>query len=287
MRRVKRASGGRLRAASLVEAVVAAVVLLIAFTAAMELLPRLTLRGDDALAVAEAEYRAMCAFDKYGSGVWPAGTYVERYGGGEATVRVEPYRQYNDVQLITIEVRIDGSRKRIVQTAGGMRRVKHMLRGSTLAETLVMMLVAGIVFLATMEALTLVSRLVARRAAVLVEAGRQRDGIFRLGQLLTTADSIRSAEGGGTGELLYLYRAGGETTLTTRDSAAVFVAGEFRDTLLRRVGHMQLLRCDAAADTLEIDVGSHMLKLPVLRPAWESYGRRIAEIEKDHGYEEP
>ena len=42
MRRVKRASDGRLRAASLVEAVVAAVVLLIAFTAAMELLPRLT-----------------------------------------------------------------------------------------------------------------------------------------------------------------------------------------------------------------------------------------------------
>ena len=164
-----------------------------------------------------------------------------------------------------------------------MRRVKHTLRGSTLAETLVVMLVTGIVFLAAMEAL----RLVARRAAVLVEAGRQRDGIFRLGQLLTTADSIRSAEGGGTGELLYLYRAGGETTLTTRDSAAVFVAGEFRDTLLRRVGHMQLLRCDAAADTLEIDVGSHMLKLPVLRPAWESYGRRIAEIEKDHGYEEP
>lgn len=108
--------------------------------------------------------------------------------------------------------------------------MKHTLRGSTLAETLVMMLVAGIVFLAAMEALTLVSRLVARRAAVLVEAGRQHDGIFRLGQLLTTADSVRGAEGGGTGELLYLYRAGGETTLTTRDSAAVFVAGEFRDT---------------------------------------------------------
>ena len=56
----------------------------------------------------------MCTFDKYGSGVWPAGTYVERYSGGVATVRVEPYRQYNDVQRITIEVRIDGSRKRIV-----------------------------------------------------------------------------------------------------------------------------------------------------------------------------
>ena len=115
---------------------------------------------------------------------------------------------------------------------------------------------------AAMEALTLVSRLVARRAAVLVEAGRQHDGIFRLGQLLTTADSVRGAAGGGTGELLYLYRAGGETTLTTRDSAAVFVAGEFRDTLLRRVGHMQLLRCDAAADTLEIDVGGPYAETP-------------------------
>lgn len=168
-----------------------------------------------------------------------------------------------------------------------MRRVKHTLRGSTLAETLVMMLVAGIVFLAAMEALTLVSQLVARRTSGLVEAGRQRDGIFRLGQLLTTADSIRGAEGGvDAGERMYFYRAGREAALTTRDSAAVFVAGEFRDTLLSRVGHMRLLCCDAAADTLEIDVEGRTLKLPVPRPARESYERRIAEIENGYGYED-
>lgn len=71
-----------------------------------------------------------------------------------------------------------------------------MLRGSTLAETLVVMLVAGIVFLAAMEALTLVSRLVARRAAVLVEAGRQRDGIFRSGSCSQrpTASAAQRAE---------------------------------------------------------------------------------------------
>jgi len=111
---VKRASGGRLRAASLVEAVVAAVVLLIAFTAAMELLPRLSVREDDALAGAEAEYRAARAFDKYASGLWPAGEYTERYDWGEVTVRVEPYRQYGDVQLLTVTARIDGGRKRIL-----------------------------------------------------------------------------------------------------------------------------------------------------------------------------
>ena len=95
-----------------------------------------------------------------------------------------------------------------------MRRVKHTLRGSTLAETLVVMLVTGIVFLAAMEALTLVSRLVARRAAVLVEAGRQRDGIFRLGQLLTTADSIRSAEGGAdAGETPRQYSSRGSSAI--------------------------------------------------------------------------
>lgn len=168
-----------------------------------------------------------------------------------------------------------------------MCRVKHTLRGSTLAETLVMMLVAGIVFLAAMEALTLVSQLVARRTAVLVEAGRQRDGIFRIGQLLAAADSVRSAEGGdGTGELLYLYRAGRETALAPGDSAVLYVAGEFRDTLLRRVGPMRLVRCDAASDTLEIGMPGRTLKFPVLRPARQRYEKAIAEIENGYGYED-
>ena len=75
MRRVKRASGGRLRAASLVEAVVAAVVLLIVFTAAMELLPRLTLRGDQAYgpqartSSGTAEAKRRCAWSRIGNTV--------------------------------------------------------------------------------------------------------------------------------------------------------------------------------------------------------------------------
>lgn len=167
-----------------------------------------------------------------------------------------------------------------------MCRVKHTLRGSTLAETLVMMLVAGIVFLAAMEALTLLSQLVARRTAVLVEAGRQRDGIFRIGQLLAAADSVRGGEGDGTGEPLYLYRAGRETALAPGDSAVLYVAGEFRDTLLRRVGPMRLVRCDAASDTLEIGMPGRTLKFPVLRPARERYEKAIAEIENGYGYED-
>lgn len=168
-----------------------------------------------------------------------------------------------------------------------MEGIRHKLRGSTLAETLVMMLVAGIVFLAAMEALTLLSQLVARRTAVLVEAGHQRDGIFRIGQLLAAADSIcRETDGFGTGEQLHLYRAGRETMLTAGDSAVLFVAGSFRDTLLRRVGPMRLVRCDAASDTLEVGMPGRTLKFPVLRPARQRYETAIAEIENGYGYED-
>lgn len=111
---MRRVTAGRLRAASLVEAVVASIVLLVAFAATMELLPRLSVHDDDAEAVAEAEYRAAGAFAKYSSGLWPEGTYVESCDGGRTTVRVEPYRDYGDMQLITVVASIYGRTKQVV-----------------------------------------------------------------------------------------------------------------------------------------------------------------------------
>ncbi len=163
--------------------------------------------------------------------------------------------------------------------------MNHTLRGSTLAETLVMMLVAGIVLLAAMDALTLLSRLVGQRTAALTETARQRDGVLRIGQLLAAADSIGSGADGSDGQLR-LCRAGHETALAAGDSAVLFVAGEFRDTLLRHVGRMRLMRSAAAADTLEIDVQGHTLRLAVQRPARQRYETAIAEIENGYGYED-
>lgn len=117
MRRVKRYAEGflgrRLRGASLLEAIVAAVLFLTVFAAVMELLPRLTVRDDDALLVAEAEYHVGRTYDKYASGLWPAGEYAESYDWGTVTVLVEPYRDFRDLQVLTVTARIDGSRKRI------------------------------------------------------------------------------------------------------------------------------------------------------------------------------
>lgn len=103
----------RLRGASLLEAIVAAVLFLTVCAAVMELLPRLTVRDDDALLVAEADYRAGWAFDKYATGLWPSGEYAEAYDWGAVTVLVESYRGFSDVQIVTVSARIGGSRKRI------------------------------------------------------------------------------------------------------------------------------------------------------------------------------
>ena len=64
------------------------------------------------------------------------------------------------------------------------------LTGSTLAETLVMMIVAGVIFLSVMDGLTLFTRLQTQRAAALVENGRASEGYYRLVNLIADADSI-------------------------------------------------------------------------------------------------
>ena len=69
--------------------------------------------SDDPLLVAEADYRVGRAFDKYGSGVWPCGEYTETYDWGTVTVRIERYRDFTDLQIVTVAAHIDGSRKRI------------------------------------------------------------------------------------------------------------------------------------------------------------------------------
>lgn len=118
MRRMTRSivCGARrcLGGASLLEAVVAAVLFLTLFAAAVELVPRLTVRDDDALLVAEAEYRAGRAFEKYATGLWPCGEYAERQDWGEITVQVSAYGDHDGVRCVTVTARIDGSRKRVV-----------------------------------------------------------------------------------------------------------------------------------------------------------------------------
>ena len=84
----------RLRAASLLEAVVAAVLFLTAFAA--------------------AEYRVGQVFGKYATGLWPCGEYAEQYGWGSVEIRIAFYRDFADMQVVTVMAQVGGSRKKIV-----------------------------------------------------------------------------------------------------------------------------------------------------------------------------
>lgn len=161
-----------------------------------------------------------------------------------------------------------------------MPRINHTLQGSTLVETLVMMLVAGVVFLAVMDGLTLFTRLQTRRVGVLLENGRRRDGYFRLESLSMQADSIRSGRDG-----LDVYRGGRRSVLALCNSALVYRTGEFRDTLLSGVAGLRLSGTDP--DTLEVALAEGFaLRFPVKLPPRERYCRSLDEIEEGYDYEE-
>lgn len=160
--------------------------------------------------------------------------------------------------------------------------MNRRLPGSTLVETLVMMLVAGIVFLAVTDALTLFSRIQARRAAELTAGGRRADGFYRFAALVTGADSILSSEPG----RLELYRAGQVSVLSLGDSAAVFRVGSFSDTLLSGVATLRLDACAPQPDTVELRFGKGFRARFAVRAPQRLYRAALAETERDYGYEE-
>lgn len=162
--------------------------------------------------------------------------------------------------------------------------MKWILRGSTLAELLVTMLVAGIVLLTVMDGFTLFMRMQTRRAGALQAIGRQTEGFFRLAALAAGADSIRAVDE----RLWELYRRGAcETELALADSALICRKGAFRDTLLTGVGTLRVLSQAALPDTLEVlfTTGA-VLRLAAARPAAEQYRTAIERIERGYGCEE-
>ena len=75
----------RLPAASLLEAVVASVVLLIVFAASLETVVRLTAGPSDGIVCAEADYRAACTVSEIRQGAFSEGKTERSYGWGTLT----------------------------------------------------------------------------------------------------------------------------------------------------------------------------------------------------------
>ena len=185
----------------------------------------------------------------------------------------------------------DGNTSDVDSVAGwrtGRFRGKTFLRGSTLAETLVMMLVSGIVLLAVTEGLALFFRLQIRQAETLFAAECVREGFYRTEWLVTFADSVTNdARGFGEDVSLRVWRNGCATSLRLSDSVLLYTDGGFRDTLLRNVSALRLMENEAGANSVAIRFGTGLTaRFHISATARERHRIKMEEIENGYGYKE-
>lgn len=167
-----------------------------------------------------------------------------------------------------------------------MKKCTHTLRGSTLAETLVMMIVAGIIFLSVMDGLRLFNRLLVQRMRTIEASGRITAGYYRLEALVAGTDSLYLRNG-----VLQLYCGAEGPTLEVADSALVCRRGALCDTLLRSVDGLYPVPGNGMiADTVVVgycaSAGGFALRFASKKPMERHYEISIGQIEEGYGYEE-
>ncbi len=170
-----------------------------------------------------------------------------------------------------------------------MTKTKH-IPGWTLSETLVMMIVAGVIFLAVMDGMVLFNRYTQRKTAEITANMSLYEGYYRLRHLTATADSI-SAENGH----IRLYRqTSGLAELTENDSLLVARTGTMTDTLMSGRSGLRVSEsrgrtgADSLCLTITESAGGHLnISFPVKPPVDRQIMENLREQEKQYAYEEP
>lgn len=158
------------------------------------------------------------------------------------------------------------------------------LRASTLAETLVVMILAGIVLLSVFDGLDLFGKMLRRVQGRIERTMEHGEGFYRLRTLFAGCDSIR-----GGAERMALYRQGvvseeiviGDSLLIVRRPAAETAP----DTLFDKVSDPRIVRNPEnpeRIDSLYVRLDTTLLRLGVaLRPEREAE-ERVGHIEKNN-----
>lgn len=168
-----------------------------------------------------------------------------------------------------------------------MNRPCH-IEGWTLAETLVTMIVAGVVFLALMDGLLLFNRYTGRKAVEITGNMRLYEGHSHLEYLAATSDSL-SADG----TTVTLYRHGKQfAELSESDSLLVVRTGSMHDTLMYGVAGLGVYESPVATDSDSVSLsvsisegGNIHISFPVRLPVEKQAMEIIREHEKQFAYE--
>lgn len=167
------------------------------------------------------------------------------------------------------------------------KKTLAILGGWTLSETLITMIVAGIVFIAVMDGVRLFSGYSGRFRARVDSNSRLYEGYYRLEHLVSSADSATLENGA-----IILWREGNRVVLVGIDSILIARTGDMTDTLMVRVTETALMESGSATtvDTVCVTVsepGGRRLRLSF--PLKPDTGRiaveKLKEQEIPYAYE--
>ena len=171
-----------------------------------------------------------------------------------------------------------------------MRRIGDMyIRGSTMVELLVLMIVAGIVFLAVIDGMTLGQRYFDIVAENIDYGQTQYEGYCRIEALINQADSVTCTDE----EVTIWMISGTSARLRIEDSSLLVEVDMVRDTLLHHVAWGRNVWSQDESvriDTLHILVhstnGLVALHFPQLLAPADKQSQALADQEELYHYEE-
>jgi Tfp pilus assembly protein PilV len=167
-----------------------------------------------------------------------------------------------------------------------MTKPKH-IQGWTMTETLVMMIVAGVVFLAVMDGLVLFNRYTQQKTALIIANMKLYEGYYHLRYLTATADSIAVGNG-----YVRLYRGDNVfTDLVEIDSMLIARTGTMGDTLMQRISDLRISvnrsETDSLCLTITATTGNRLyISFPIKFSEEEQIIESLREQENLYRYEE-
>ncbi len=99
----------KLNGSSTIEVITSSLIFMTVFVISLWTLSGLSLRGDNGYTILEAEAQLEARFEQYGNGTWPDNTYVDRFDWGEITTILSSYRDYDNIQQVSMYAVIERS----------------------------------------------------------------------------------------------------------------------------------------------------------------------------------
>lgn len=156
------------------------------------------------------------------------------------------------------------------------------LQGSTLIETMIMMLITGILLLFIMDGMILFFKLQTRQLEMYFTTQYTKVSYYRVKHLFMTADSIFVDHSGG----IKIWHDGNNGMLSCQNSWLLYSEGTQIDTLFRNVAFMEYVS-DDLFDTLMLQFTTPETYIKVSRfvPSPIFYTRVMDKIESGYQYE--